>query len=289
MTANRSGRRPPVLNALTVDVEDYFHVQAFAGRIDPSDWASLRPRVERNTVRLLDLFGEAQVSATFFTLGWVAERHPGLVRRILAAGHEVASHGHGHRPARELGPDGFRTDVRRAKAALEDIGGAPVGGYRAPTFSLGPNTPWAWEVLADEGHTYSSSTCPIAHDLYGAPDAPRFAHSPAGDHGVPEYPVATIQLYGRNVPCGGGGWFRLLPYRVSRWGLRRLNRIDRRPAIFYLHPWEIDPGQPRIEGLGPKARLRHYVNLGRTEARLKRLLADFHWDRLDRVFTHPPV
>lgn len=225
------------------------------------------------------------MSATFFTLGWVAERHPTLIRRIVDAGHELASHGLDHVPVREQCPETFRRDVRDTKALLEDIGGVPVYGYRAATFSIGADTRWAFGVLAEEGHSYSSSINPIRHDLYGMPDAPRFLHTPEGaPDGFMEVPMTTVRIRDRNWPCAGGGFFRLLPYAVFRTGVRRVNQHEKRPAVFYFHPWEIDPGQPRISGLPWRSAFRHTVNLGRTEGRLKRLLRDFAWDRMDRVY-----
>ena len=273
----------PARNAMTVDVEDYFQVQAFANAIDRGRWDSFPARVEANTQRILDQFAAAGVAGTFFTLGWVAERFPALVRRIVAEGHELASHGHGHAPIYTLDAASFRTDLRRAKTVLEDAGGVAVRGYRAPTFSLGPRTPWAYDVLAEEGHVYSSSIFPIRHDLYGEPDAPRFAHRVASG-AMWELPMTTVRFAGRNFPCAGGGYFRLFPYQLVRMGLARLNRGDRQAGIFYFHPWEIDPGQPRVEGIGRMARFRHYVNLAGMQARVGRLLADFAWDRIDRVF-----
>jgi len=272
-----------VRNALTVDVEDYFQVQAFAGVVPRSDWDGLAPRVDANVGRILEKFARAGVHGTFFTLGWVAERQPAMVRAIVAAGHELASHGYGHALVHTLGEAGFRADIHRARGVLEDIGGVAVPGYRAPTFSFGARTPWAYEVLEQEGHRYSSSTFPIRHDLYGDPDAPRFPYRPAGST-LWELPLTTVRLGGRNLPCAGGGYFRLLPYRLFRAGLRRLNRGERRPGIFYFHPWEIDPGQPRIQGAGRTARFRHYLNLAAMPGRLDRLLRDFAWDRIDAVF-----
>jgi len=270
-------------NALTVDVEDYFQVQAFAGVVPRSDWDSIAPRVDANVDRILEKFDRAGVHGTFFTLGWVAERRPAMVRRIVAAGHELASHGYGHALINTLGEAGFRADISRARAVLQDIGGVAVPGYRAPTFSLGPHTPWAHAVLEEEGFLYSSSTFPIRHDLYGDPDGERFPYRPAGTS-LWEIPLTTIRLGGRNLPCAGGGYFRLLPYRVFRMGLRRINREERRSGIFYFHPWEIDPGQPRIRGASRMARFRHYLNLAAMSGRLDALLRDFDWDRIDAVF-----
>jgi polysaccharide deacetylase family protein (PEP-CTERM system associated) len=275
---------PRVVNGMSVDVEDYFQVSAFQAAVRRDDWAQMPSRVERNTERVLRLFADAGVTATFFTLGWVAERHPALVRRIADGGHEVASHGFAHVRASDQNPDAFRADVRRTKSVLEDTAGAPVRGYRAASFSIGEANLWAHEVLAEEGYAYSSSIYPVRHDHYGMPAAPRFAFRPCGERGVLELPISTVRVLNRNLPCGGGGYFRLAPYAAFRWALRRLNEDDRRPAIFYFHPWEVDPDQPRPAGLSAKTRFRHYVNLGRMEGRLRAMLSDFAWDRMDRVF-----
>jgi polysaccharide deacetylase family protein (PEP-CTERM system associated) len=271
-------------NAMSVDVEDWFQVQAYAGAISRDRWEGLDRRVEANTERVLAIFERAGVRATFFTLGWVAERHPSLIRRIVAAGHELASHGHGHELVHQIGLDRFRADIRRAKRLLEDVGGVTVAGYRAPTFSIGPKlTPWAHDVLAEEGHAYSSSLFPIRHDLYGDAQAPRDPWLPSV-MGVPELPMTTVRALGRNLPCSGGGWFRLVPYPVFRTGLRRVNAVERRPGIFYFHPWEVDPGQPHVPEAGRGARFRHRVGLDSMAHRLEKLLRDFRWDRMDKVF-----
>jgi polysaccharide deacetylase family protein (PEP-CTERM system associated) len=267
---------------MTVDVEDYFQVEAFASTIERKDWDHLPPRVERNTLRLLDVFAEAKVQATFFMLGWVAQRHPGLVRRILTDGHELASHGFGHRRVDSQSPDAFRADVRDAKQMLEDVGGVHVRGYRAPTFSIGRNSTWAHAILAEEGYRYSSSVYPVTHDLYGSPGAPQTAFFPLA--GLVEVPLTTVRLLGIDMPASGGGFFRLYPYPLSRWLLTRANRANRAPAIFYLHPWEIDPEQPRQHQAPFLARFRHYLNIGRTEDRLRRLLRNFPWARMDQLF-----
>jgi polysaccharide deacetylase family protein (PEP-CTERM system associated) len=271
-----------IVNALTVDVEDYFQVSAFAQHVDPRDWDLLPHRVERNVESILALLADHGASATFFTLGWVAERYPALVRRIVDEGHELASHGFAHRRATEQTPDEFEADIRLAKLVLEDVSGVRVKGYRAPSFSADPGSPWVFQRIARAGYCYSSSVYPIRHDHYGAPDAPRFPHETVP--GLTEIPIATVRLGSTNWPAGGGGYFRLLPYGVTRWSLRRINRVDGRPAIFYFHPWEMDPGQPRVQGPGVRARFRHYVNLRQVDPRLRRLLADFRWDRVDRVF-----
>lgn len=273
---------PTITNALTIDVEDYFQVSAFAPYIDRNDWERRECRVERNVQRILAMLAEHDIKATFFTLGWVAERYPAVVRDIVAGGHELASHGYGHERASDLSEAAFRDDVTRAKGVLEDLGGVAVKGYRAPSFSIGKDNLWALDVLARTGHRYSSSIYPIAHDHYGMPDAPRFAY--VTEPGLLEVPVTTLRLGGRNVPSSGGGYFRLLPYGVSRWMLQRLNQMERESAIFYFHPWEIDPGQPRIAGIDAKTRFRHYVNIDRNEAKLARLLGDFRWGRMDDIF-----
>ena len=272
-----------MVNAMTVDVEDYFQVQALANRYERSNWDRQECRVERNVCRVLELFGAAGCRATFFTLGWVARRYGALVRSIAAAGHEVASHGLAHVRADAQIAVEFRQDVRESKKIIEDIVQVPVKGYRAASFSIGPQNTWAFEVLAEEGYAYSSSVYPIRHDIYGAPHAPRFAHRPKHGSDFIEVPISTVRILGRNFPCGGGGYFRLLPYPVSRWQIRQVNTRDRQPSIFYFHPWEIDPEQPRPAGLSLRTRVRHYTNLDRMERRLVRLLNDFRWDRLDSV------
>ena len=271
-------------NAMTVDVEDYFQVQAFAHRVSRADWDGFPRRVEASTDRILEQFDRAGVKATFFTLGWVAERHPSLIRRIVEAGHELASHGWDHTLAYTQDPETFRQDVRRTKALLEDLGGVAVNGYRAATFSIGARNLWTFGVLRDEGYRYSSSINPIAHDLYGMPDASRVPFQPEGDDGFWEIPMTTVRAFGRNWPCSGGGYFRLLPGVLYRMGLSRVNRTEARPGIFYFHPWEVDPGQPRIEGCGWKSRLRHYTNLSRMADDIDRILRRFAWDRMDRVY-----
>ncbi|MCG3188173.1 MAG: hypothetical protein LKCHEGNO_00066 [Burkholderiaceae bacterium] len=269
-------------NALTIDVEDYFQVSALAPYIDRRGWDQISCRVEANVDRALALLRDAGAQATFFTLGWVAQRYPAMVRRIVEHGHELASHGYGHDRVTDLSPAQFREDVVRAKRILEDTGSCPVLGYRAPSFSIGDANLWALDVLVEAGYRYSSSIYPIRHDHYGMPAAPRFAHRTAS--GLLEIPMTTLRVMNRNLPSSGGGFFRLLPYTVSRWMIRRVNQRDHRPAVFYFHPWEIDPDQPRIDGVDLKTRFRHYLNLGRTEARLRRLLQDFHWGRMDTIF-----
>lgn len=272
----------PIRNAMTIDVEDYFQVSALAPYIERGRWDSMHCRAPDNVARILGLLDEAGVKATFFTLGWIAERHPQLVRDIVARGHELASHGHGHQRASDLSPEEFRADVVKAKALLEDIAGVEVKGYRAPSFSIGEGNLWAFDVLLEAGYRYSSSVYPIQHDHYGMPDAPRWAH-PVRD-GLIEVPVTTNRIGGRNLPSSGGGYFRLLPYGVSRWLIGRVNRREQQAAVFYFHPWEIDPAQPRVPGIDAKSRFRHYVNLARTEGRIRRLLGDFAWGRMDEIF-----
>ncbi len=273
---------PMITNALTIDVEDYFQVSAFAPYIRRPDWDRCECRVERNVHRILDMLAQRQTVATFFTLGWVAQRYPTLVRRIVAEGHELASHGYGHERVSDLSRDALYQDLKRAKQLLEDVGSCPVQGYRAPSFSIGAGNLWAFDTLVQTGHRYSSSVYPIVHDHYGMPDAPRFAYRLP--NGLLEVPVTTVRMLNRNLPSSGGGYFRLLPYSVSRWPIRRVNRQDQQAAVFYFHPWEIDVGQPRVAGLDAKTRFRHYVNIPRMEGRLQQLLQDFQWGRMDQVF-----
>ncbi len=275
-------------NAMTVDVEDYFQVSAFERYIDRHAWDEQECRVERNVDRILGLFDRHGVKATFFTLGWIAQRYPDMVRRMITEGHELASHGWSHVRVTQQNPEEFRQDVVRTKAFLEDLSGQEIIGYRAASYSIGAANLWALDVLKETGHRYSSSIYPIKHDLYGMPDAPRFAFRPLeGD--FLEFPVTTVRLGNRNLPCGGGGWFRLVPYAGMRWAMQRVNRLDRESAIFYFHPWEIDPEQPRQKGIDAKTRFRHYLNLERMETRLNRLLGDFDWGRMDEVLYWPAV
>ena len=276
-----------ITNALTIDVEDYFQVSAFAPHIDRADWENRECRVERNVQRILDLLDRHNTKATFFTLGWVAQRYPQLVKEIVKRGHELASHGYGHERASDLSEAAFLEDIRSAKDLLEDLSGLEVCGYRAPSFSIGKGTLWAFDCLANTGHRYSSSIYPIAHDHYGMPDSPRFAYEVRP--GLLEVPITTLRAFGRNFPSSGGGYVRLLPYALSRWMLQRVNATDRQSGIFYFRPWEIDSGQPRIPGIGAKTRFRHYVNIDRVEARLNQLLTDFQWGRMDHIFLNQPV
>jgi polysaccharide deacetylase family protein (PEP-CTERM system associated) len=276
--------RRVVVNALSVDVEDYFQVWALAPWFPPSKWDQTPCRIERNLDAILRLLHEGDARATFFTLGWIAERYPDAIRRIAKAGHEIASHGYAHGRVNELDRAAFFADIHLAKMILEDIAGVEVRGYRAPSFSIGADNEWAHDCILEAGYRYSSSVYPIRHDHYGIPDAPRFAYRsrPA----LLEVPITTTRLFSRNWPAGGGGYFRLLPYGVSKWSIKRVNNVDQQPAIFYFHPWELDPEQPRVPGVGVKTRVRHYLNLHQMEGRLRRLLDDFRWDRVDRVFLH---
>ncbi len=269
-------------NALSVDVEDWFQVGAFETVIDRKDWETSERRVERNTDAVLELFADAGVKATFFTLAWVAERHPQLIRRMVEQGHEVASHGCDHKRVFQMDAREFATDIARAKAVLEDAAGVAITGYRAPNFSIDKRTPWAHAALAEAGFSYSSSVAPLVHDHYGWPEAPRFAYRPLSDADLIELPVSTFQIAGRNFAAGGGGFFRLLPYELSRWAIRRVNS-EGRPSIFYFHPWDMDPGQPYVPNAPLKSKLRHYPNLAHMAAKLRRLTRDFGWTRHDEV------
>ncbi|MCB1679187.1 MAG: DUF3473 domain-containing protein [Halioglobus sp.] len=268
---------------MTVDVEDYFQVSAFEPYVARADWNSIGCRVEANVERILALFDTHGVRGTFFTLGWVAQRYPRLIEKIAENGHELASHGWEHVRVNTQTPAAFREDITRTRCLLEDISGSAVKGYRAASYSIGAGQRWAWHELAAAGYQYSSSVVPIRHDLYGMPGSPRFSYSTA-DGRLLEIPITTVPLAGRNINCGGGGWFRLFPYAFSRWALERVNRTEGQPGIFYFHPWEIDPQQPRLAGLGVKTRFRHYLNLARTYQRLEKLLTDFRWGRMDQVF-----
>ena len=272
-----------VVNAMTIDVEDYFQVSAFDDVVKREDWETHPSRVVSNTTRLLQVFDQYSIKGTFFVLGWVADRFPGLVRDIAAAGHELASHGYGHRIVYSQTPDEFREDVRRAKRTIEDVSGQVVGGYRAPSFSITKKSLWALDVLVEEGYRYDASIFPIRHDRYGIPDAPRHRHvltRPGGT--LTEAPGSTVRVLGSNLPVAGGGYFRILPYWWTRWGIARLNRTESQPAVFYLHPWEIDPDQPRLAGSRLSC-FRHYRNLDKAEDRLKRLLTDFRFGMLKDV------
>ncbi|NQX94725.1 MAG: DUF3473 domain-containing protein [Erythrobacter sp.] len=281
----RQGGEPAsqVINGLSVDVEDWFQVGAFENVISRADWPSIATRVEANVEGVLALFEEAGVKATFFTLGWVAERHPDLMRRIADAGHEIASHGYDHARVFTFDRAEFAEDIRKAREILEDTSGQKVIGYRAPSFSIDARNPWALEELAEQGYTYSSSVAPIAHDHYGWPEAPRFAFRPVEGSDLIEVPVTTAMLGGRRVAAGGGGFFRVLPYSFSRWAIRQVSREEQRPAIFYFHPWEIDPDQPRVPGAPMRSKLRHYTGLDKMADKLRALTRDFAWGRMDKV------
>lgn len=282
--SSAAGPKGPVVNAMSVDVEDYYQVWALSGVVRRPDWPRFESRVADSTGRVLDLFAARGVRATFFTLGCVAKAHPRLVRRIVAEGHELASHGFWHDKVSAMNPAAFLADLKDSRAVLEDTGGVAVRGYRAPSFSIGEaEAAWAYDCLAEAGYRYSSSLHPIAHDHYGRPDAPRFPYWESA--GIGELPVATAPLLGRRVSCAGGGFFRLVPYAAYfRPLLRRLNGREGQSGIFYFHPWEIDPGQPRVGGLPLRARVRHYSRLGAMAGKLERLLRDFRWDRIDRVY-----
>ena len=275
--------RPAIINGLSVDVEDWFQVGAFEKVIARGEWDSIKTRVEDNVYRVLDLFAEADVSATFFTLGWVAQRHPDMIRRIVAGGHEIASHGYDHARVFTFDRKTFGEDIRKARAILEDCAGVAVTGYRAPSFSIDQRTPWAFAELAEQGFAYSSSVAPVVHDHYGWPEAPRFAFRPLPWSSLVELPVTTAMLGGRRVAAGGGGFFRVLPYAFSRWAIRQVNRQDGRPAVFYFHPWEVDPNQPRVPHAPMRSRLRHYTGLARMAGKLSELVHEFRWGRMDMV------
>jgi polysaccharide deacetylase family protein (PEP-CTERM system associated) len=272
-----------IVNAMSIDVEDYFHVSVFDGLVPRSRWDSMESRVYANTMRMLEIFDEFKVRSTFFVLGWVGRRHPALVAAIARAGHEVASHGYAHRLIYDQTPAAFRDDVRRAKGVLEQAAGRGVSGYRAPSYSITPRSLWALDILAEEGYTYDSSIFPIRHDRYGIPVSARRPYRiDRGTRSLIEVPGSTTRVGPLNLPIAGGGYFRLLPYWWTRWGISRVNNLERRPAVFYLHPWEIDPGQPRLPA-GRLSRLRHYRNLEKTEDRLRQLLIDFRFDAIDTL------
>jgi polysaccharide deacetylase family protein (PEP-CTERM system associated) len=270
-----------IVNGLSVDVEDWFQVGAFESVIERDDWNSLVDRVERNVHQILDLFDEAQVKATFFALGWVAKRHGGLMREIVVRGHELASHGWDHGRVFRMDRKAFAEDIARARQVLEDAAGVRVVGYRAPSFSIDWRTPWAFKELAEQGYTYSSSVAPVAHDHYGWEDAPRFAFRPLPWSELLEIPVTTAMFAGKRLAAGGGGFFRVIPYSFTRWAIRQVNGREERPAVFYFHPWEIDPGQPRVAGAPLKSRLRHYTNLDKMADKLRLLVHEFAWGRMD--------
>jgi polysaccharide deacetylase family protein (PEP-CTERM system associated) len=273
---------PTLTNALTIDVEDYFQVSAFAPYIARAEWNTRECRIERNVNQILDMLACHDTKATFFTLGWIAERYPEMLRRIVREGHELASHGYGHERVSEQSEAAFFADIQLAKILLEDVSGCAVLGYRAPSFSIGKKNLWAFDGLLRAGYRYSSSVYPIRHDHYGMPESPRFSYEVRP--GLTEIPITTLRLLGRNLPSSGGGYFRLLPYALSRWMLRQVNHKDGESGVFYFHPWEIDMGQPRIAGINQKTRFRHYVNIARMPGRLDQLLGDFKWGRMDHIF-----
>ena len=278
----RDNTKTGITNAMTIDVEDYFHVSAFESVVSPKDWDSMQCRIERNMDLILNLFDQHRVKATFFVLGWIAERYPHIVKKIVAEGHELASHGSLHRRATEQSREEFSKDVGDAKKCLEDIGGTRVDGYRAPSFSFNRENNWTYSVLSELGYQYSSSVYPVKRDLYGIPDAPRTMYMEQGD--IHEIPLSTLKVNNKNMPISGGGFFRLYPYFITKHGISTLNQKERLPYIFYLHPWELDPKQPRIPGASAKSRFRHYLNLSRVESRLSRLLEDFDWSTMQDVF-----
>ena len=273
-----------MLNALTIDVEDYYHVAAFDSVVRFTDWERYESRVEKNTQRILDLLDEHATKATFFVLGWVLERHPGLIRTIVARGHEVASHGYAHQRIYTQTPEQFRAETLRSKRLLEETLGQPIRGYRAASYSITRQSLWALDVLREAGFVYDSSIFPIRHDLYGIPSHPRFCSIMHGEHGAPlvEFPLSTLRLGGTNFPLAGGGYLRLFPYAYTRWGIRYLNKREGQPAVVYLHPWELDPAQPRLPA-GRLSRFRHYTNLHRMEERLVHLLQDFSFGTMSEV------
>lgn len=266
---------------MSVDVEEWFQVGAFERTIDKADWATLESRVADNSARVLDLFAESGIKATFFTLGWVASRQPQLIRRIVAEGHEIGSHGWDHRRVFTMNAEGFRADLMRARTALEDAAGVAVTGYRAPSFSIDTRTPWAHVVLAEEGYRYSSSVAPVAHDHYGWRESPRYAWRPLRDAALVELPVTVGEVAGRRFATGGG-FFRLLPSAITDFAVRQVNRSGQ-PGIFYFHPWEVDPGQPRVAGAPLRSRVRHYSRLDAMAGKLRGLIARHHWGRVDAV------
>lgn len=263
------------LNAMTVDVEDYFQVSAFEGVVDKKDWDSISLRVGDNTHRLLDLFAANNVKSTFFTLGWVAQRCPDVIKRIVSEGHELASHGLAHQRATTMGEQELYDDIKQSKGILEDIGGVALKGYRAPSFSINDSNTWAYDILKDLGFVYSSSTYPINHDLYGVPEWPRFKYE--RENGLIEIPIPTVRKKGVNVGIGGGGYFRLYPYWLSKRRITEFMKAENAPYSFYFHPWEIDAQQPRFENAPWKSKARHYINLSKMEGKVEKLLSDFNW------------
>lgn len=276
----------PGVHAMTCDVEDYFQVSAFEGLVTRDRWNTLECRIPRNMDRILALMSDANVKATFFTLGWVAENFPEVIRRIVAEGHELASHGMDHTRVWSQSSDEFFADASKSKALLEDTGGVEVTGYRAASWSFDQRTPWAHDRLVEAGYQYSSSVYPIAHDHYGVPDAPSHPFM-AGSNKLLEVPPSTVRLFGRNLPAAGGGYFRLYPLSLSKYFIRRLDNQRQCPVVFYFHPWELDPDQPRMDTASSKSKFRHYLNLAKFESRLQSVLQSFSWDRMDRIYLSP--
>ncbi|GAB5488667.1 MAG: DUF3473 domain-containing protein [Parasphingorhabdus sp.] len=279
----RAGKADALLNAMSVDIEDWFQVGAFETVIDRDDWDNLEHRVERNTDAVLALFSDEEIKATFFILGWVAERYPALMQRIVREGHEIASHGYDHARVYTLSPEEFRKDLEHSRKLLEDSSGEAVIGYRAPSFSIDQRTPWAHEILAEQGFKYSSSVAPIMHDHYGWAGSPRFSWKPVDGSELIELPVTTVKIGNRTLAAGGGGFFRLLPYAFYDWAISKMQREEGRSAIFYFHPWEIDPEQPRVETAPLKSKLRHYSRLSSMEKKLRRAARNHNWSRIDEL------
>ena len=271
-----------ISNALTIDVEDYFQVSAFSNIINKKNWDEKECRIEKNIDNIISILDLKKIKATFFTLGWIAERYPSMIKKILMEGHELASHGYAHEKVSEISKSDFYQDVTRAKGILEDIGGKQINGYRAPSFSIAEKNFWAMEILSETGHRYSSSIYPVKHDHYGSPNAPRFPYKVFSE--LLEVPPTTVKLFGRNFPASGGGYFRLLPYSISKKMLDHVNNSENKPVVFYFHPWEIDSHQPKISNLSIKTRFRHYKNIEKMEEKIKKLVEDFHWDRMDNIF-----
>lgn len=274
-----------LINYLTIDVEDYFQVAAFEKVIQPSQWNSYPSRVERNTKKILEIFGTYKVKATFFIVGWTAEQYPSMVKEIASHGHQIACHSYRHQKIYHQTLEEFRQDTKKAKNILEDITGQPIIGYRAPTYSITKKSLWALDILEELGFKWDSSIFPILHDNYGIPDAPRFTYK-LPNHDLIEYPITTALIFGRKIPVAGGGYFRILPYWFTRMALKKINQQEKQPVIFYLHPWEVDPNQPKIDHAGWKSRFRHYHNLGRTEERLHYLLQEFQFGPISGTLTN---
>ena len=271
-----------IFNALTVDVEDYFQVSAFSKIIKKSDWNKIECRIEKNIDRILDILNSKEIKATFFTLGWIAEKYPSTILKIVSQGHEIASHGYDHDKVTEISKNDFYQDVYRAKNVLEDIAAKEIIGYRAPSFSINKKNLWALEILSKTGHRYSSSIYPVKHDHYGFPESPRFPYMFQNE--ILEIPMTTVRFFDRNFPASGGGYFRLLPYPLSKWMINYVNTVEKKPVIFYFHPWEIDTSQPKIKGLNIKNKFRHYTNIKNMENKIISLTNDFNWDRVDNIF-----